>query len=62
MLKRIDSVLAPEKQKVIQTSNQMSNRVSDRGLDYLVPRDDSCRQCNDVSRNTVELLHSVVEQ
>ncbi len=33
VLKRIDSVLAPEKQKVIQISNQMSDRVSDSGLD-----------------------------
>jgi type I restriction enzyme M protein len=33
VLKRIDSVLAPEKQKVIRTSNQMSDRVSDSGLD-----------------------------
>lgn len=33
VLKRIDSVLAPEKQKVIQTSNQMADRVSDSGLD-----------------------------
>lgn len=33
VLKRIDSVLAPSKQKVIQTSNQMTDRVSDSGLD-----------------------------
>lgn len=33
VLKRIDSVLAPDKQKVIQTSNQMADRVSDSGLD-----------------------------
>lgn len=33
VLKRIDSVLAPEKQKVIQTSTQMADRVSDSGLD-----------------------------
>jgi len=33
VLKRIDSVLAPEKQKVIQTNTQMADRVSDSGLD-----------------------------
>lgn len=33
VLKRIDSVLADNKQKVIQTSNQMADRVSDSGLD-----------------------------
>lgn len=33
VLKRIDSVLAPEKQKVIQANNQMADRVSDSGLD-----------------------------
>lgn len=33
VLKRIDSVLSPNKQKVLQTHNQMSDRVSDSGLD-----------------------------
>jgi type I restriction enzyme M protein len=33
VLKRIDSVLAPKKQKVLQTSTQMADRVSDSGLD-----------------------------
>ncbi len=33
VLKRIDSVLAKNKQKVLQTHNQMSDRVSDSGLD-----------------------------
>lgn len=33
VLKRIDSVLSPSKQKVLQTHNQMADRVSDSGLD-----------------------------
>ena len=33
VLKRIDNVLAGEKQKVIQKHNQMVDRVSDSGLD-----------------------------
>ncbi|CAN5704244.1 class I SAM-dependent DNA methyltransferase [soil metagenome] len=33
VLKRIDSVLSPNKQKVIQTTTQMADKVSDSGLD-----------------------------
>lgn len=33
VLKRIDSVLSPGKQKVIQTTTQMADKVSDSGLD-----------------------------
>lgn len=38
VLKRIDSVLAKNKQKVIETSNQMANRVSDSGLDKFLQK------------------------
>ena len=38
VLKRIDSVLAKNKQKVIETSNQMADRVSDSGLDKFLQK------------------------
>lgn len=55
VLKRIDSVLAPDKQKVIQTHNQMGDRVSDSGLDNFL-RSASGRQFYNTSPYDFEKL------